>query len=329
MQDDSQPATNGQPPADTAITADKPAKGLPPVQPPSSRHIVQMFVVPGMIVGGVVLLGLVCSGAFSHLLGFGHAQTPEAFLKRLEDPNTDVRWRAANDLVQVLKRDDELASNPVLAFKLADLLAQELDQIAYDEKALVERSARLSAKDQTKERTQLRARRDYVRFLSACLANLTLPVGVEALKKMALTEGADPKLTAMTRRHAVWMLANLGDNLKRFEGGAGSTYKGLPAERRAAILAQFQEEARQGVGQRRQLAEQTVQYLQNNKHELGVIAALAECAKADDPDLRKYTAFALTFWEGSAAENALADRTLVQLSRDDGRGVRILLDDTD
>src|SRR5262245_55895645 len=95
-------------------STDNGAKVPPPVMPPSSRHLVQMFVVPGMIVGGVVVLGLVCSGAFGYMLGFDQAQTADAYIKRLSDPNTDIRWRAANDLVQVLKRDEELASDPAL-----------------------------------------------------------------------------------------------------------------------------------------------------------------------------------------------------------------------
>lgn len=307
----------------------EPAPGLPPVMPPSSRHIVQMFVVPGLIVGGVVLLGLFCSGAFGWMFGFGHAQTPEAFLQRLDDPNTDVRWRAANDLVQVLKRDDELASNPDLAFKLADLLTQELDQIAFDEKTLGERLSKLPAQGQEQERQKLKGRRDYVRFLSACLATMTLPVGVEPLKQLATLQSPDPKPTAQLRRHAVWMLANLGDNLKRFKGDPASGYQGLPAARQEAVLARVQQEADGTTGLRRQLAEQTVKYLKDNRHELGVIAALAECAKADDPDLRKFTAFALTFWNGSPRENQLAEQTLLALSRDDGRGVRIILDEND
>jgi len=307
----------------------EPAKGLPPVMPPSSRHIVQMFVVPGLIVGGVVLLGLFCSGAFGWMFGFGHAQTPEAFLQRLDDPNTDVRWRAANDLVQVLKRDDELASNPDLGFKLADLLTQELDQIAFDEKSLAERLAKLSAKDQEQERQKLKGRRDYVRFLSACLATMTLPIGVEPLKRMATQAGADPKPTAQMRRHAVWMLANLGDNLKRFKGDPETSYKGLSAARQEAVQARVRQEADSATGLRRQLAEQTVKYLKDSQFELGVIAALAECAQADDPDLRKFTAFALTFWMGSPQENQQAEQTLLALSRDDGRGVRIVLDKND
>lgn len=304
-----------------------PDQALPPVQPPSSRHLVQMFVVPGLIVGGVVLLGLTCSGAFSYMLGLDTSKTPASFIKRLEDPNTDIRWRAASDLVQVLKRDDDLASDPDLALKLGELLTQELEGIAFDEKALAERRGSLSDKDQAQEAARIKTRADYARFLSSCLASLMLPVGVDPLKQMAATKGSDPKAVAQMRRHAVWMLANLGENLRRFEGDPAKGYAGLPADKRAAIVARLEQEAN-GSGPRRQLASRTLEYL-NRKQDLGVIGALADTAKADDPDLRKYTAFALTFWDGSAQENKLAEQVLLNLSRDDGRGVRIILEETD
>jgi hypothetical protein len=278
-------------------------------------------------VGGVVMLGLVCSGAFSYLLGLDNSRTPAAFIKRLEDPNTDIRWRAASDLVQVLKRDDDLASDPDLALKLGELLQQELEAIAIDEKALSERRGKVAPQELAQEATKLKARADYARFLSSCLASLMLPVGVDSLKQMAGAQGDDPKTVAQMRRHAVWMLANLGENLHRFQGNEAKGYKGLPEAKRTAIITRLEAEAN-GTGPRRQLAARTLEYLQG-KQELGVIGSLADCARADDPDLRKYTAFALTFWDGSPKENQLAEQVLLNLARDDGRGVRIILDDND
>jgi hypothetical protein len=303
-------------------------KGLPPVVPPSSRHLVQMFVVPGVIVGVVVLLGLFCSGALSWMFGLGHSRSPEAYLQRLEHPSSDVRWRAANDLVQVLKRDDQLASNPALGLKLAELLSQELERHGEDEKALLARLPRLSPQEALKERNQLKAQRDYIRFLSAALASMTVPVGVDPLRQMATIQTADSRSTAQLRRHAVWMLANLGENLKRYQANQAKGYPGLSAERRSQILAELQEIAGAAVGLRRQLAESTVDYLEGRR-DLGIIAVLASLVDSDDPDLRKLVAYALTFWDGSADENELADRTLRRLAFDDGRGTRIILEDDD
>ena len=73
-------------------------KGLPPVAPPSGRHILQLFLIPGIIVSVFVLAYL----GWDRLTRGWH--TPEAFLKRLDDADQDVRWKAADDLAQVLDR---------------------------------------------------------------------------------------------------------------------------------------------------------------------------------------------------------------------------------
>ena len=56
---------------------------------------------------------------------------------------------------------------------------------------------------------------------------------------------------------------------------------------------------------------------------LGVVAALAECANADDPFLRQQAALALTFWGGTPDEDKLVEATLLKLARDDGHGTAI------
>lgn len=301
-------------------------RGLPPVTPPSSRHIVQMFVVPGVIVGGVVMLALVCSGVFNYFFGFGLSQNPKDFVELLENPNPDVRWRAANDLAQVLKRNDELASDAKLGLKLADLLSRELALTNQEEKNLLFQAKDLTDKEQQAEREKLKSRREYIRFLSACLGNMTVPVGAPVLIDMAKNAGGgDPKnkSVASLRRHAVWVLANLGENLKR--------YPKLPQTRRDQVLANFKVEAADGPEQRRHLAELTVAYLEGKK-DLGVIAALAELAdptKTEDIDLREMVAYAFTFWDGTLAENAVAEKALVRLAGDRGNGSRILLGKND
>ena len=72
--------------------APEPAKGLPTVTAPSGRHIVQLFLIPGLIVAGAVTI----------LLGFswlaGGSRSPDQLLKNIDSANADIRWRAANDL---------------------------------------------------------------------------------------------------------------------------------------------------------------------------------------------------------------------------------------
>ncbi|MFN8856728.1 MAG: hypothetical protein ACK50P_14265, partial [Planctomycetaceae bacterium] len=62
---------------------------LPPVKPPSVGFIVQLFVVPGLIVGAIVGIWLL----------FGRMATAEQDWQRLvvelQNPNEHRRWRGA------------------------------------------------------------------------------------------------------------------------------------------------------------------------------------------------------------------------------------------
>ena len=88
--------------------------------PPSGTHIVKLFVVPLLIVGGL-LLG---SFLFLRLTGGSVVRTPQGFLADLRSGNDDVRKRAASDLAQLLLRDDQLASDPHFGLDLAGELPQ-------------------------------------------------------------------------------------------------------------------------------------------------------------------------------------------------------------
>src|SRR5690242_949874 len=97
--------------------------GLPTVTPPSGGMFFRLFGVPALIVGGLVLLLIVGQpliGKFSQYF-FGRtwgSASPEQFLRDLDNSNKEVRWRAASDLVQVLLRDDNLASDSDFALQL-------------------------------------------------------------------------------------------------------------------------------------------------------------------------------------------------------------------
>lgn len=308
-------------PAPPSTLSHSPNPALPPVVPPSGRHIVQLFVVPGLIVAGVVVVVLGCGGLLNLLFGVGFSRTTADYLSGLENSNADVRWRTASDLAQVLKRDDSLAADPELGLKLVELLNKSLDEINREQRSLAERSTTLSAKELEQERKSLQSQRSYVQFLSACLGNMSLPIGAPTLTRMALSEkGPDPKTVVLLRRHAVWCLANLGEARKRFDK--------LPAAEREAVNAKLQREAATALGARRALAARTLDVLQG-KERLDVISPLAECAKSDDPFLRQMTAFALNFWEGTPAENALAEQTLATLANDRGQGERIEINEQD
>src|SRR5258708_31492791 len=77
------------------------ARGLPPVQPPSAKFIVQLFVFPALIVLGVLIPVV--------LLGRGCAKSPEELLADLHIANSDVRWRGAAHLAQMMPRERQQA----------------------------------------------------------------------------------------------------------------------------------------------------------------------------------------------------------------------------
>src|SRR5258708_20570883 len=106
-----------------------PPGGLPPVKPPLGQFIAQSFLVPLLIVVGIMGLFFTMRGLF----GIGGAQTAQQFLNNLDQANADVRWRAALDLAQVLPRDDKLASDPKFALDLAERLRQALKDCSLSE----------------------------------------------------------------------------------------------------------------------------------------------------------------------------------------------------
>src|SRR5438445_1939992 len=219
---------------------DNPPKGLPSVVPRSGKEIARLFLTPLLIVIGLVI----------PLVGFfwlfGGAWTPEDYLRKLDDPNPDVRWRGAEYLGQMLLRDDNLASDPKFGLNLADRLRQSLEQSSGAELDLAERLRRQPKTELARESQALEPERDHVLYLGSCLGNLTIPVGAPLLSRMALTEdGAEPAVLTRRRWQAIWALANLGDNLKRFG-------RPLPA-RQKLYLAELEAEAA-GVGERAEWA---------------------------------------------------------------------------
>jgi len=326
--------------SESSAAAPEPEKGLPAVQPPSGKHIVQMFVVPAIIVAGflVILFGIDELRKWF----FGVARTPAEHLYNLRSTNPDVRWRAASDLAQALKSDDELASNPGFSLELAELLREAIDDGQRDEQSFAERFAKLSKEDRAKEREALNHKWKYVLFLGSCLGNSMVPVGVPLLNEMAVNnQGADVKVVARRRWQAIWALANLGENTNRFDK--------LSPERQEAVLAELAREAAAGKPEWRERANLALRFLEGrrsgNPPAIGVGATLAACASDDIPFLREMTAFALTFWEGSLdpeiraitpslvfpylityarSERDLIEETLIRSTYDSGRSDQFL-----
>jgi hypothetical protein len=291
----SEVSSNGQP---------APEPGLPPVVPPSGRFIVQLFLVPGLIVVGAVVV----------LLGFSWLssgnRSPAAFLRDLESPNLDIRKRTANDLAQVLKRDDVLATDVDFGLKLTAQLRQAVAELGRGQP---------TANESASARTEEQNRRWFVQFLIASVGNLMTPVGGPELADLARKgAGTEPKVNAMVRRQAVWALAALGESLQR--------YNKLPVERKEEVLAALDRAADSAPGEQAAWARRAAAALRK-KGPLGVVAALADCANADDPFLRQQAALALTFWGGTPDEDELVETTLLKLAHDDGHGTAIKLEE--
>jgi hypothetical protein len=289
------------------------SSGLPPVAPPSGRFIVELFLVPGLIVAVAVLI----------LLGFkflvGGTRTADEFLRSLDSSNPDVRWRAASDLAQVLKRPESLAlaTDPKFGLDLAERLQAALDEIKTDEAAALKKTVDKLSKEPDAALRTLKPKRNYVRYLCACLGNMAIPVGAPLLGEIATDDKSpDAKGLALRRRQAVWSLANLGDNLTR--------YRNLPERDRAAVIATLDGEAR-GKGKRAEWARKALAYLKD-KAPLGVDEALARATGPPDGDpyLRELVAFALKYWDGPMVEP-----TLVKLAADHGLGETLRVEEDD
>lgn len=293
----------------------RPDPGLPTVTPPSGSMFIRLFGVPALIVGGLVLLLILAQpliGKFSSFLGRGWGRSsPEQFLRDLDNTNKEVRWRAADDLAQVLLRDDNLASDSGFALQLTQRLRRTLDTSGPFEKAHAEQFAKLSPEEEARERTKLEADRDYILLLAQCLSRFMVPVGAPVLEEMASQEsGLDPRALNARRRQSLWALANLGDNIKRFD-------KLSPEQQESATAALS---ASADDKDARAALDYLTRRQEGRAAALGMDRVIEKCAAAEDPSLRELAAFAANFWSGDAGENARIDKTLLRLSNDTGKG---------
>src|SRR5262249_49780728 len=160
-------------------------------------------------------------------------------------------WRAANDLAQVLKRDEQLAQDADFALKLSDRYHQALTDFQQSERDLLQQQGKLSAQEQRREQEKLRAKRNYAIYLGSCLGNSIVPAGAPLMVEVARGgPSTDKETRALFRRQAVWALANLGNNLKRFAE--------LPADRQQAILEELRRQAATSSGEHQQWAQRAL-----------------------------------------------------------------------
>src|SRR5688572_2756510 len=92
---------------------------LPAVKPPSTGFFVQLFLLPALIVFGIMLVWLL----FGKLAG-GH-RTPEEYIAIIKSDRGD-RWKAALDLSHLLRNDSEYTRDANLARTLNEELSAAL-----------------------------------------------------------------------------------------------------------------------------------------------------------------------------------------------------------
>jgi hypothetical protein len=288
--------------------------GLPPVSPPTGRMFLRLFGMPALIVGGLVAALILFGWVGRMFTGQGASHSAAEFLRGLDDTNPEVRWKAASDLAQVLPRDERLAADAPFALELAARLDRTRLGSAANEQSYLERLPKLSPEEAARQRKSLEADRKYILYLGACLGKFAIPAGAWSLEELAGQEkGLEPRALGERRFLGLLALANLGENLKRFDK--------LPPDRQQAVLDQL-EAAQKGEHATR--ARQLAEYLQRRRNgklgALGVDRVLEKCADAADPLLREMAAFAMNFWTGTASEDAGMEKTLLRLAQDDGRG---------
>lgn len=129
-----------QTPPDGPLPPEASTADLPPVEPPSARFIVQLFLVPALIVSVIVVLVL-----FVNWLG-SSSRDWQTLVINLDRDNAQRRGRAAHDLAQLLSADHQsdsdtpLSRNPQLATALCRLVDSRLGEVPSSEgqEAIVE-----------------------------------------------------------------------------------------------------------------------------------------------------------------------------------------------
>src|SRR6476619_4134539 len=141
---------------------------LPPVEQPSARFIIQLFVVPALIVMLIVAVWL----SFNWLVR-STALGPEKLIQGIEEGPSVARWQRASELADLLqhKRYSGFKRDPEPDNHRARMLDRELERSKYG--------------DNGQEQATFRY------FLALALGQFEVPDGIETLLKAAETKADD------------------------------------------------------------------------------------------------------------------------------------------
>lgn len=170
-----------------------PDHALPPVEPPSARFIVQLFVIPAVIVGLIVIVWLL----FNWVASMG--ADPSKYVKAMARDN-EARWQAAASLADLLNqpRNAAMKRDPTLAKNLATLLTEELRRPASEyERTTGKTYIKESAKENTDPK-RLAAMLEV--YLCRALGEMETK---EALAPLLLAANPQTHATTAVRRAAI------------------------------------------------------------------------------------------------------------------------------
>lgn len=100
---------------------------LPPVEPPSARFIIQLFVIPAAIVLVLVVAYLALVQLPFGRLANGGRDVMD-YVRSIKSDNAERRWRSAYDLASLIHNDNRLAKDASLLGELTSLLDRELNR---------------------------------------------------------------------------------------------------------------------------------------------------------------------------------------------------------
>lgn len=104
---------------------------LPRIEPPSAGFLLQLFIIPMIIVGLIVMVWVM----FSWLAHMG--SNPHELVRALKKPN-EASWQRALTLADLLRNPghEDLKSDVEMATELAAVLDNQLDQEQFDENSI-------------------------------------------------------------------------------------------------------------------------------------------------------------------------------------------------
>ena len=174
---------------------------------------------------------------------------------------------------------------------------------------------------------KLASKRKIVQFLSSAMGDFLIPVGAPLLCELAIQPYApDAKANILRRRQAVWTLGIMGHNKEKFYKLSAEKKKKLRTQLAVASVKSGQPKrayfARNGLGNLPIRSDGPPRPQARDPKVVPIDKVMAVCAESDDRFLRNQVALSLLFWEGP-----LIERTLLQLTKDDGRGVEYQITD--